>query len=113
MAKSLAPEEICAGDYVAVLHAVYQYPALIWCDDDALTARDEIIRLKLVPEDSGEPLLVKSVCLPFVLVEDSSGRSLPLDVRRSQLAKLDPAYAKAARGSKKSKRRKHKSRSIR
>ena len=109
LAKSLAPEEICAGDYVAVLHVVHELLALVWCDDLALADRDEVIRLKMLPEESGEPLLVKSVCLPFVLVKDSAGNSRTLDIRRTRLARLDPAFAKASRSVKKSKRKKKKS----
>ncbi len=109
LAKSLAPEDIHAGDYVTVLHVVHELFALAWCDDLALTERDEIIRLKLVPEKSGEPLLVKSVCLPFVLVKNLAGKKRPLDIRRSLLARLDPVYAEAAFSKKKSKRRKQKS----
>jgi len=109
LAKSLAPEEICAGDYVAVLHVVYELLALVWCDDLALAERDEIIRLKMVPEKSGEPLLVKSVCLPFVLVKNLAGKKQTLDIRRSRLARLAPAYAKAAKSKKKSKRGRKKS----
>jgi hypothetical protein len=108
LAKSLAPEEIRAGDYVTLLHVVCEMPALVWCDDIALTGRDEIVRLQLVPENGGEPLKVKSVCLPFVLVKDASGKKRPLDIRRQRLAKLDPAYARAAWEKRKSKKKRTK-----
>lgn len=108
LAKSLAPEEIRAGDYVTLLHVVCETPALMWCDDMALTGRDEIVRLQFVPENGGEPLKVKSVCLPFVLVKDASGQKRPLDIRRHRLAKLDRAYARAAWTNRKSKKKRSK-----
>jgi len=97
LAKSLAPEEIRAGDYVSVLHVVLEFPALVWCDDSALVDRDEVVRIPFVPENSGTPLKVKAVCLPFVLVKHPCGKQRPIDVRQSRLARLDPTYAKTAR----------------
>lgn len=113
LAKSLAPEEIRAGDYVTHLHVVCELPALVWCDDMALTERDEIVRLQFVPESGGEPLKVKSVCLPFVLVKDASGKKRPLDIRRHRLAKLDRGYARAAWTKRKSRKKRSKSKNNR
>jgi hypothetical protein len=97
LAKSLAPEEIRAGDYVSVLLDVYEFPAIVWCDDTSLIDHNKIIHLPFVPrESSGEPLLVKAVCLPFVLVKHPCGKKRPLDVRNCRLARLDRTYAKTA-----------------
>ena len=107
LAKPLAPEEICAGDYVTVLHEICELPSFLWCSDGALTRRDELVRMKLMPKRGGVPLKVKSVCLPFVLVKHPSGSKRPLDVRQCRLAKLDREYAEAAwRSAAKKRRRK-------
>ena len=45
------------------------------------------------------PLKVKAICLPFVLVKHPLRGTIALDVRRYQLARLDPAYAELARRS--------------
>ena len=113
LAKSLAPEEVRTGDYVSILHNIFEFPALIWCDDTSIVEHDKIIQLPLFPrENTGEPLLVKAVCLPFVLVKHPCGKRSTLDVRQNRLARLDRCYAKLARKayqsnkSKKKKRRK-------
>ena len=96
LARSLAPEEIRAGDYVTVLHEICELPSFFWDCDSALTRRDELVRMQLVPKNGGVPLKVKSVCLPFVLVKHPSGRKRPLDVRQCRREKLDQTYAEAA-----------------
>lgn len=98
LAKSLAPEEIRAGDFVAQLYHVCEFPSWFWCDSGLASARDELVRIQYTPEDGGVPLKVKSVCLPFVLVRDPRGRKFTLDIRRVKLARLDCEYAKTAWG---------------
>ena len=108
LAKSLAPKEICAGDYVAVLHIVFEFPALVWVDDFSLIDYDEMIRLPFIPNETGAPLRVKAVCLPFVLVKHPCGKHQTLDVRHHRLAKIDQAYAKLAIKAHQSKKKKRK-----
>ena len=95
LAKTLAPEEIRAGDYVAQLYQVVECPTWFW-DDEFGTAKDELVRIQYTPEDGGVPLKVKSICLPFVLVKDPRGQRFTLDVRRVKLARLDRQFAKTA-----------------
>lgn len=96
LAKPLAPEEICVGDYVSLLHVFYDLPSFLWCGDSALQRRDETVRICYLPETGGVPFKVKSICLPFVLVNKSDGTQQTLDVRKVRLARLDRDYAKAA-----------------
>jgi len=96
VARSLAPEEVRIGDYVAVLRTVYEVPTFLWCGDDALSDRSEPVRMQLVPEEGGEPLKVKAVCLPYVLVKSPRGKTSALDVRRHQLARLGRGFARRA-----------------
>jgi len=94
LAKALAPEEIRAGEYVALLNVVYELPSFFWCDDAALVPREQPVRILFTPEDGSVPLKVKSVCLPYVLVKHPEGRKFTLDVRRSKLARLSTRFAK-------------------
>ena len=96
LAKTLAPEDVRPGDFVAKLYEVQEYPSLLWCDDNYATSRDELIRIQFTPENGGEPLKVKTVCLPFVLVKHPRGQEFMLDVRRVKLARLDKEFAKTA-----------------
>jgi hypothetical protein len=96
MAKVLAPEDMRAGDYVAVLHVVYELPSFLWCGDVSSVRVDEPIRVPFMSRQGGVPLQVRSVCLPFILVKTTSGALRNLDVRRHLLARLDRAYARIA-----------------
>jgi hypothetical protein len=95
LAKPLAPEEICVGDFVTPLHVFYDLPSFFW-DDCTLGRREELVRLCYLPETGGVPLKVLSICLPFVLVKQPSGEQRTLDVRKVRLARLNHKYAKAA-----------------
>lgn len=94
LARTLAPEDIRPGDYVAVLRETSEWPSFIW--DHLMLAAEDIVRIATIPKASGTPFKVKSVCLPFVLVKTPTGDKKTLDIRRCELARLQPAFAKAA-----------------
>jgi hypothetical protein len=96
LAKSLAPEEIRPGDFVAVLHVTCELPSFLWCADALTLPCHEPVRIRFVPTSESVPLKVKQVCLPYVLVKSPSGHSRTLDVRRYRLARLPQRYAQAA-----------------
>ncbi|MEQ8208942.1 MAG: hypothetical protein RH917_03850 [Lacipirellulaceae bacterium] len=93
LAKSLAPEEVRAGDWVAILYEICEFPLLIWEYDVAQAEREELVRIAITPYRDCEPLEVKAVCLPFVLVKPRKGKLRQLDIRRNRLARLDPSFA--------------------
>ena len=97
LAHSLAPEDIAPGDDVSVLHEVFEYPSWYWCDEAFSASREQVVRVAYTPREDATPLKVRAVCLPFVLVQQPCGRSHTLDVRTNRLARLDRAYARAAR----------------
>jgi hypothetical protein len=107
-AKVLAPEDVRAGDYVTLLHVVYELPSFFWCGGVGTIRPDEPVRIPFVPDNGGVPLRVRSVCLPFILVKAPSGQQRNLDVRRYRLARLDRAHARAAWKARKKSRRKRK-----
>ena len=72
LAKSLAPEDVRAGDYVTVLHVVHELPSMIWCSDMSLIERDEIVRMQFMPENGGEPSL-RLRCIPGCHIESQIG----------------------------------------
>jgi len=96
LAKSLPPEDVRVGDYVAPLHETYDYPSFLWCCDAELTNRAETVPIRYIAQGSGLPLKVKAICLPFVLVKHPLRGTMALDVRCQQLAKLDRDYATIA-----------------
>jgi hypothetical protein len=96
LAQTLAPEDIRRGDYVAVLHEVYEYPTWFWCDGAFAQTRDEAVRVRFTPHDDAAPMKVQAVSLPFVLVKQPCGRRRTIDVRRRPLARLAGSYGAAA-----------------
>jgi hypothetical protein len=104
-AKVLAPEDVRAGDYVALLHVVYELPSFFWCGGVGTIRPEEPVRIPFVPNNGGVPLRVRSICLPFILVKAPSGQLRNLDVRRYRLARLDRAHARAAWKARKKRRR--------
>ncbi len=109
LAKSLAPEDVRVGDYVTPLHEIREWPAFFWFCDSSFDQHQEMLRVRLLPENTGAPLKVQSVCLPFVLVKPAKGKAFTLDVRRSRLARISKSYARLARKSQKNKKKKRKS----
>lgn len=95
-AKSVAPEDLQVGEFVAVLSRIYQYPSFLWFSRDG-DDRYETVRLKFLPhKNAGEPLKIKAVCLPFVLVQFASKKIESIDVRQCQLARVDKQFADLA-----------------
>jgi hypothetical protein len=82
VAATLAPEDVACGDFVAVLNMTFELPTYMWDAAQAMLPVDELIRLQLIPSDSGVPLKVFGVCLPFVYVKSTAGDVLTLDTRR-------------------------------
>ena len=50
------------GDYVALLHVVYELPSFFWCGGIGTIRPDEPVRIPFVPNNGGVPLRVRSVC---------------------------------------------------
>ncbi|WP_437184926.1 hypothetical protein SH668x_002014 [Planctomicrobium sp. SH668] len=93
LSRSLASEEIRCGDYVSVFTRTIEFPSFMWGECSRLPP-DELVRLKMKPADSGNPLLVKEVCLPFVAVVTPQKRMEVLDTRVVQLVRLSASFGK-------------------
>lgn len=96
IAKPLAPEDLARGDYVALLSVACDYPLIVWLCDPMASQQGEVVRLKHTTDLCREPLRVRSVCLPFVLVKRPSGLHATLDVRSCELARLSEVYGRRA-----------------
>ena len=98
VARRLHPEDIGIGDHLAILLVSHEFPSSLWCGVDVTRLPPEqTVRLTFLPYEEFECLKVKSVCLPFVLCKSCRNRHKVIDVRQVQLAKLDPAFARAVR----------------
>ena len=95
VARTLAAEDLRCGDFVSVLYEVVDWPSFLWTRDPQLLPPDEPVRIQSRPADSGQPLKVKAICLPFVLVKQPAGQHRILDLRSHHLVRLAPHYAAA------------------
>ncbi|HBE69115.1 MAG TPA: hypothetical protein DDW52_13275 [Planctomycetaceae bacterium] len=91
LAIALAPEDVEVGDYIAPLYRTYEVPSYMW--DDSFGP--EVVRMQFIAPESGKPLKVKSICLPFVHVKSGKKQSTIIDLRTTQIVRLDRAFAKS------------------
>jgi hypothetical protein len=75
VAATVAPEDLSCGDYVAVLNEVVEFPSCRWFDLPSQHPPEEPIRVRMMTLDSGTPLKVQAICLPFVFVRHADGYS--------------------------------------
>jgi hypothetical protein len=96
VARTVHPEDLKCGDYVAVLNDIEEFPSFLWgCDVDS-SSREQPVRMRFRSSGDGTPMRIKSICLPFVLVVSPRSQSLIFDVRQVELVRLPKRYAKAA-----------------
>jgi hypothetical protein len=94
-AATVAGEDLACGDYVARLNETVELPSYMWDSWMASLSPHELVRLKVVPRDAGQPLKVLAICLPFVYAKTPRKETLTIDTRRTQLVRLDRECAKA------------------
>jgi hypothetical protein len=82
---------------------------MFWCvsEYDDSDAEIKTRRFTYMPEEAGQPLKVRAVCLPFVLVKTMNGERGTLDLRRHRVAKLTREYGGEAFKAKKKGKKKH------
>jgi hypothetical protein len=95
VSRSLAPEDLRCGDFVAIVQEVVEWPSFFWPCDAQLLPPTEPVRLVCRGTGGGTPLKVKAICLPFIFVKKPCGQHQTLDVRQHKLVRLSGLYAKA------------------
>ena len=96
--RKVHPENLRVGDYVAIASVTYEIPSFLWCGLDHIAyPPDQTIDIAFTKSaDENAPLLVKSVCLPFVLCKSVDGDHRLIDLRRTALLKLDNTFGQEA-----------------
>jgi hypothetical protein len=94
VAASVAGEDLAAGDFVAVLNLTYEVPSYFWDTCAMPLPAGELVRLKMMATDAGVPMKVVATCLPFVYAKTVKGELKTLDLRRTQIVRLNRAAAK-------------------
>ena len=94
LAQTIAGEDLETGDFVAVLSRVSEIPPYFW-DCSAMSGEPaQMVRLKYIPDEAGRPCKVIGICLPFVYITRPHGEVECLDLRLTQLVRLNAACAK-------------------
>lgn len=95
--RRLAPEDVRKGQFVTVHRRIGE---VFWlanaCESAFVEPSVKVLRYGYTPNQSGLPLRVKEVCLPFVLVNSPQGRVVTLDTRSVEMVELSESYGKAA-----------------
>ena len=95
MAACVAPEDLNCGDFVAALNTTFELPSFLWCCDGLSLQPDEPVRMQFCAVNAGVPLKIKAICLPFIFARFPGQKSQILDVRQTQLVRLNRDYARA------------------
>jgi len=93
-AATVAGEDLVCGDYVSLLNETVEFPSFMWDACGASLPPHELVRLKMIPGNAGQPLKVVAICLPFVYAKTPSREMTTIDTRRAQLVRLDRTCAK-------------------
>jgi hypothetical protein len=94
LAELVAGEDLRCGDFVATLTQTSELPSYLWDGGDYTLSPQELVRLKYTPCDAGHPKKIIAICLPFVYVVQPDRSPMTLDLRRTQLVRLDSACAR-------------------
>ena len=94
LARSVAGEDLQTGEFISVLSVISEMPSFMWDSCDLSLRPEELIRLKYIPERAGHPLKIIGICLPFVYVRSSNKAVEILDLRLTQVVRLDRHCAK-------------------
>lgn len=104
LARPLGAEDIRPGQYVSVLDEFQEWPSFLWSPFGTENPPQEsLVRVRIKSAQSGTPLKVRAICLPFVHVQTPDRQSEVLDLRKVQLVLLTEDYAKSVlKGTKRS-----------
>lgn len=97
-ARPVAPDDLRAGSYVALLATIHEYLPL-WRSDESWSGPMKIERYEWLPDlDDNEcdVCRIVGVCTPYVLVKRPCGAHKTLDVRQCRLALLPDHFGRKA-----------------
>ena len=91
MARPVAPEDIQPGEFVSVLHVVWECPPLPW---DRPDGSGKPLRVLMLPRNDCAPMQVIDICLPQLLVKTAHGKRRLIDVRKYRLARVPEPFGR-------------------
>lgn len=90
-AKVLSPEDLRVGDYVSPFNETVE---ILWVHDHTGFPTIEVLRTRI--PTNAIPMKVKAVCLQFLTVK-AGKRTRIIDIRQTELVRLDPDFARFTR----------------
>lgn len=93
LAQRVAGEDLHVDDYVAVLKTTGQFLSCMWDHFDP--GSEKIVRVPFIPDDAGTPLKVFAICLPFVYAKRPNDTVATIDLRMTEIVRVDKGIAKA------------------
>ena len=91
--RTVAPEDIGVGDFVALSTIVFQFPSYLWSADCHLLPPSKPVRIEFLPFEPGVIWQVKAVCIPFVYGRSFDDTSKILDVRQCKLVRISDEFS--------------------
>ena len=92
--STLAPEDIQPGMFIAVHKITEEHLPYSCFEDRSLSDHEKPLRMTWLPDNSGVPYKVKSVCIPYVYATTAIGKPRIFDLRRHRLVRLDPDFGR-------------------
>ena len=93
VSKKIHPEDIRLGDDVMISEVMYQYPSYPWNSCSITLRPEDTVDVTFLSPPDTTPMVVKAVCLPFILCKTETSRHRVFDLRQIQLVRLDKTFA--------------------
>lgn len=107
--RRVAADDVRPGMWLTVSRDVCELPSFFWGCETPAEEQAIPVRWEFTPRDSGSPLRVRGVCLPYVFVEDIKGTTRTIDLRQTEVTQLHKEYVDVVRKfARKKKKRKQK-----
>lgn len=94
LAQCVAGEDLQLGEFISMLTTTTEFLSHLWDRCDRSLAPEDVVRVKYIPPRAGHPLKIAAICLPFIYVQDVNKKVEILDLRMTQVVRLNRECAK-------------------
>ncbi len=92
LARCVAGEDLELDEYIAVHSTTGEFLSHAWDRSDL--SPDQVVRVRYIPSTAGQPVKVVGICLPFVYVQDRNESTEIIDLRMTQVVRIERECAK-------------------
>ncbi len=94
LAQCVAGEDLQLGEFISILTTTTEFLSHLWDHCDRSLAPEDVVRVRYIPARAGQPLKIVAICLPFVYVQGVNKKVEVLDLRLTQVVRLNRECAK-------------------